>query len=109
MKKVILIILVLFFAVTLIGCKENEQEDYTIYEGMVVDKIFDAGYTYTTYVLAGKVRVPMHHTVPDKYYIVIYKNEQIAKHRVTKSFYDTFEIGTFITIGSENLENNKEE
>lgn len=105
-KKVIFIFFVLLFVVTLSSCKDKE-EDLTIYEGMVVDKIFEEGYTYTTMVPSGKVMTPIMHHVPDRYYIVIYKDEQIAKHRVTKSFYETFDIGSFVTVGKESIEVNQ--
>ena len=107
-KKIIFMFFMLLFSITLISCKD-EEEDLTIYEGMVVDKIFDSGYTYITYVHSGKTQIPITHHVPDRYYIVIYKNEQIAKHRVTKSFYNTFDIGSFIVVGEENLDNTEEE
>lgn len=102
-KKIISILFMFLFSMTLISCK-NEEEDLTIYEGMVADKIFDSGYTYVTYVQSGKTRIPIMHHVPDRYYIVIYKDEKISKHRVTKSFYDTFDIGSFVTVGKENIE-----
>lgn len=102
-KKVILLIAILLITLCLVSCKK-EEKDYTIYDGMVVDKIFDNGYTYITYVQSGKTRIPITHHVPDRYYIVIYKDEQIAKHRVTKEFYNTFDIGSFITVGEENID-----
>lgn len=103
-KKVIFIIFMLLFVLTLTSCKNKEEKDLTIYEGMIVDKIFDSGYIYTQMVPSGKVMIPVVYTVPDRYYVVIYKNERIAKHQVTKSFYDTFEIGSFVTVGEENLD-----
>ena len=102
MKKILLTIMLLITPIAISGCEE-EKKDYHIYEGMVVDKIFDEGYTYTTYVVSGKVNVPIYHHVPDKYYLVIYKDEKIDKHQVEKEFYDTFTIGSHITIGKENI------
>jgi len=82
---------------SLAGCAE--EKDYTIYEGYIVDKIFNEGYYYTTFITSGNTRVPVIHHVPDKWYVVIYKDEQIAKHRVSQKFYDTFTIGSYVTLG----------
>lgn len=102
MKKILMILVLLIGTFSLTGCDEKEK-DYHIYEGMVVDKIFDEGYTYTTFVKSGSAMIPIHHHVPDKYYLVIYKDEKIDKHQVEKEFYDTFTIGSHITIGEENI------
>lgn len=99
MKNKILAILCLsLLPLSLVGCEE--QEDLTIYEGYIVDKIFDEGHRYCTYVN----RVPIWHTIPDRYYIVIYKDEQIAKHQVTEEFYNTFTVGSYVSLSQSVLE-----
>ena len=102
MKKILLFLILAIFTVTLLGC--DDEKDYTIYDGMVVDKIFCPGYTRTIYVKSGHVMIPMTSNVPDKYYIVIYNDEQIAKHQVSKSFYENFEIGSFVVVGETDIE-----
>ena len=101
MKKILLFLLIIPLLFTS-GCSSSNK-DYKIYEGYVVDKIYDEGYTYTTYIQSGKVRVPIIHHVPDKYYVVIYKEEKITKHSVSKEFYDNFTVGSYVVIGTEDL------
>lgn len=106
MKKICLFFILIITLFFISGC--NDNEDYKIYEGYVVDKIYDEGYTYTTYMQSGKVRVPIIHHVPDKYYVVIYKKENITKHCVSKEFYDNFTIGSYVVVGDEDLDKNEE-
>lgn len=103
MKSKIKLLLCLIISVfSLVAC--NEEEDLKIYEGYVVDKIYDKGYTYTTIIKSGSVNVPITHRVPDKWYIVIYNDEQIAKHQVTEEFYNTFTIGSYVTLDTTMIE-----
>lgn len=94
MKKLKILLCLLLLPLT--GC--SSEEDLTIYEGYIVDKIFDEGYRYCTYVQSGKTRVPIWHTVPDRWYVIIYKDEQISKHQVTQEFYNTFTIGSYVDL-----------
>ena len=106
MKKIIFKIFVVLGVVGLVfsltSCKE---EDPRIYEGYIVDKIFDQGYTYTTTTRVNGVTHTHVHRVPDRWYIVIYKNERISKHRVSKSFYEMFTVGSYVTL----LDNTEED
>ena len=104
MKKILLSLLLLIGSFSLTGC-DDEGKDYRIYEGYVVDKIFDKGYTYTTTTCINKVCTPIFHRVPDKYYLVIYKDEKIDKHQVSQEFYETFTVGSYVTIGGGENEN----
>lgn len=109
MKKKILFILLLIPLLFIFTSCDDTEEDYKIYEGYVVDKIYEPSRTWISYVYAGKVLIPITHYVPEKYYIVIYKNESISKHQVSKEFYTDFEVGAYVTVGSENLEDEVEE
>ena len=100
--KIKLFLCLIISCFSLVAC--NEKEDLTIYEGYIVDKIYDQGYTYTTYIKSGSVMVPIIHTIPDKWYIVIYKDEQIAKHQVTEEFYNTFTIGSYVILDTTMIE-----
>ena len=104
MKKKILFILLLIPLLLLFVSCDDSKKDYTIYEGYIVDKIYEPSRTYTTMIYNGKVFIPMVHHVPEKYYIVIYKNETISKHKVSKEFYTNFEVGAYVTVGNEQLE-----
>jgi len=101
-KKILFIFLLIPLLFTLISCGES-KEDYKIYEGYIVDKIYEPARTYTTVVSTGKTTVPIVRHVPEKYYIVIYKNETISKHQVSKEFYTNFEVGSYVTVGNEYL------
>ena len=107
-KKILFIFLLIPLLFTFVSCKDTEK-DYTIYEGYIVDKIYEQSRTYTTFIHSGKTTIPIVHHIPEKYYIVIYKNETISKHKVTKEFYTNFEIGAYVTVGNEHLDNNAEE
>jgi hypothetical protein len=101
-KKILFIFLLIPLLFISVSC--DGEKDYKIYEGYIVDKIYEPSYTYVTIVRAGKTTVPITHHVPEKYYIVIYKNEKISKHKVTKEFYTNFEVGAYVTVGNEQLE-----
>lgn len=107
-KKLLFILLLIPLLFIFVSCDDTEK-DYKIYEGYVVDKIYEESRTYTTFVYSGKVLIPITHYIPEKYYIVIYKNETISKHKVSKEFYSNFEVGAYVTVGSENLEEEVEE
>ena len=85
------------------------EKDYKIYEGYIVDKIYEPPITYTTLVYNGKTMLPIIHHIPEKYYIVIYKNETISKHQVSKAFYTNFEVGAYVEVGNEDLDNEEKE
>lgn len=107
-KKILFIFLLIPLLFTMISCGESEPKDYKIYEGYIVDKIYEPSRTYTTVVYTGKVPVTIIHHVPEKYYVVIYKNEKISKHKVTKEFYTNFEVGSYVTVGNEYIDKEKE-
>lgn len=106
-KKILFIFLLIPLLFTLISCSETKK-DYKIYEGYIVDKIYEPSRTYITYMRSGKVMIPITHHIPEKYYIVIYKNETISKHKVTKEFYTNFEVGAYVTVGNEQLDDDNE-
>lgn len=101
LKKILLLIMLSIAPITISGCEE--KKDCNIYEGLVAEKIFIKSYTYTTYTWNGKIMLPVNHYVPDKYYIVIYKNEKTDKHRVSKEFYDNCDVGSIITITEKDI------
>ena len=101
MKKILLVIMLLIAPITISGCEE--KEDCNLYDGLVAEKIFTKAHSYTTYTWSGKIMIPVHHYVPDQYYIVIYKNEKTDKHRVSKEFYDNCDVGSIITITEEDI------
>lgn len=103
MNKILVILSLSLLPLSLGSC--NEEEDLTIYEGYVVDKILDEGYRYSTHVNG----IIIWHTVPDRYYVVIYKDEQIAKHRVTEEFYNTFTVGSYVSLSQSVLEDENNE
>lgn len=107
-KKILFVLLLVPLLFTLVSCNDTEK-DYKIYEGYIVDKIYEPSRTYTTIVYNGKVAVPIIHHIPEKYYIVIYKNETISKHKVSKEFYTNFEVGAYVTVGNEYLDDEVKE
>ena len=109
MKKKILFIMLLIPLLFIIASCDDTEENYKIYEGYIVDKIYEPSKSWITYMSTGKVMIPITHYIPEKYYIVIYKNETISKHQVSKEFYTDFEVGAYVTVGSENLEDEVEE
>ena len=107
-KKILFVLLLIPLLLIFVSCDDTEK-DYKIYEGYVVDKIYEPSRTFITIVSTGKTAVPIVHYIPEKYYIIIYKNETISKHKVSKEFYSNFEVGAYVTVGSENLEEEVEE
>lgn len=111
MSKVVRRIMILLVALSsmflLTSCED--EEDLTIYEGYVVDKIFDEGYVYYTTIMAGKTPIRQMHRIPDKWYVIIYKDEKISKHRISKEYYNTLDVGSYISLQSQIIDENEGE
>ena len=86
MIKKILILLSIILALFLCGCTKEVSKEEFVGEAIVKSTDYDAPYTTTTYVLSGKVVVPIISNRPAKYKVYIeYKGVVYEKNN--KEYY----------------------
>lgn len=66
-------------------------------EGVVVSKSYSEGYYYTTYVMSGKVMIPIQNWSPPAWYLHIKVDDGIDSVSVGQEFYNTVSNGDKFT------------
>jgi hypothetical protein len=92
MKKLLFLLLIFPFFLSLTSCTEE------IREGYIIQKIYEPERTTTFFIKIGSVLVPEHTTTPEKYYLRIKNEDKTAKYIVSKNVYNSFEVGDYITF-----------
>jgi 5-keto 4-deoxyuronate isomerase len=94
MKKLLFLLLIFPFFLSLTSCTEE------IREGYIIQKIYEPERTTTFYIKVGRILVPNHITTPEKYYLIIKNEDKTAKYTVSENTYNSYEVGDYITFNS---------
>ena len=92
MKKLLFLLLIFPFFLSLTSCAEK------IREGYITQKIYEPEKTITIYVKISRIFVPQKTTIPEKYYLIIKNEDETAKYIVSENVYNSFEVGDYITF-----------